>query len=368
MAVIVLGVLALAQFRANQDLLARLQRIEAQSVAARPAAEAPDQDLLVRLEGQLEQAQGQIKEMQGQLQTVRQVQGRLETMQRQVASAQGGVQSVQAQIKGLEKRLEGLHAGLETVQGQTQVLQAHLRQRKTVGASPLLVRLKDAAGPVTLTTDGRLSLPGRPSLPPEWTRQVKELLTTGTVSQPKAVQVAMAEVRSDFVLRGGGEGETEVPLPVSPVATAVKSTRPTFRWTPAKGAQGYTLVIAERDQIKVVWERDVGTQTWFSLPAEAPELRRGEIYSWQVEANIGGKWEPLWAPVKFRVLDAAALAEVTRLERRFKKSALVLGAVYEAHGLYEEAQKQFEKLKRLNPADPLPKKMLDALRERRSKG
>lgn len=227
--------------------------------------------------------------------------------------------------------------------------------------APLLVKLSDTTGEVTVTANGKLSLPAIPTLPSKWTQQLKELLKKGTVSQSKEIQLAMAQVQRDIIMmRGSDERSTSILL--SPVATAVKSTRPTFRWAPVKDAQSYKLIIANQDQTEVIWKGDAGTQTQFSLPTNAPALKRGETYSWLVEATVGG--EPRLSEwVKFRVLDGAALVEVTRLEQRYGKSALVLGGVYEAHGLYEDAQKQFERLQQLNPNNPMVKRMLDALQQ-----
>jgi hypothetical protein len=244
----------------------------------------------------------------------------------------------------------------QALQAQLQHV-SQLQQGRFTAAS-----LQDAAGQVTL----QLSLPGDLSLPPELAQRVKDLLIMGVVSQPEAVQEAMAQLRSDAgerPVRGKGEGRAITQL--SPVATAVKSTRPAFRWEQVAGARSYKLAISQQNRI--VWAGDAGRQTEFSLPADAPELKPGEIYSWQVETAAGGELK-LSPPARFRVLDELALEEVARIERQFAgHSALALGAAYEQYGLYDDAQGQFEQLRRSNPDSPAPEKMLNALRELRGK-
>ena len=76
-------------------------------------------------------------------------------------------------------------------------------------------------------------------------------------------------------------------------------------------------------------------------------LRRGKVYFWQVEALVDGK--PHLSPtVGFWVISDGALRKVEATERDYKDSELVLTAMYEAHGLYEEALTQVEKLSNKN--------------------
>jgi len=240
-----------------------------------------------------------------------------------------------------------------------QALQAQLQQDKLMVAKTQdVARLQDTAGQVTL----QLSLPGNLSLPPESAQRVEELLMTGMASQPESVQSAMAQLRRHDGERRG-EGEKDAPVLLSPVATAVKSTHPAFFWKHTAGARSYKLAISQQN--KTVWKDDAGRQTEFSLPADAPGLKPGEIYSWQIEATVDGELR-LSRKGRFRVLEEAALAEVERIERQLAgQSTLVLAAVYEAHGLYDDAQKQFERLQQQNPDSPLVKKMSEALQQQR---
>jgi tetratricopeptide (TPR) repeat protein len=71
---------------------------------------------------------------------------------------------------------------------------------------------------------------------------------------------------------------------------------------------------------------------------------------------------------RFWVLKEDTLIAVTRLEQQYGGSELVLGAVYEAYGLYEEAEKQFEQLKERDPTnEQVVQEMLDGLLQLRSK-
>jgi hypothetical protein len=70
--------------------------------------------------------------------------------------------------------------------------------------------------------------------------------------------------------------------------------------------------------------------------------------------------------VGFWVLDEKTLRAVEAVEREGKApaepSALVLVSVYEAHGLYEDALAQVERLAKKNPTSPFVRAMQDNLR------
>jgi Flp pilus assembly protein TadD len=67
----------------------------------------------------------------------------------------------------------------------------------------------------------------------------------------------------------------------------------------------------------------------------------------------------------FVVLDEAELRSVTTSEKLYPDSALLLGALYERSGLYDDAEREFYRLAELNPMSPLPGKMLASLRQLR---
>jgi hypothetical protein len=289
---------------------------------------------------------------------------RLDDLQQQWVSLRGEMAAIRRQMEERTTRLTRLQAELEATRRQTRALQARLQAWVKQASGPRL-RLKDTTGEIVLTSDGRLVLPeDGPSLPAEWRARLRRLLTEGHVPPSEPVRVALAAVRSELALRGEGREEGREPLPLSPVATAVRTTHPSFRWKGVEGARRYTFVLTDRDQTQVLWEGEAGTRTSLTLPEEVP-LKPGEIYAWQVEAMMEG--EPRLSPwAKFWVLDEKTAAEVARWEARFRDSALLLAVLYETYGLFDEAQAQLERLKGLNPPRASEvQTMLDALTERR---
>ena len=185
----------------------------------------------------------------------------------------------------------------------------------------------------------------------------KELLTNNSVAQPAEIQLAMNHILN--VERGAQRSGTELEL-TSPISTAVQTTRPLFRWRQVPGATEYKVTIATGDRAAVIWEQAVGGRTAFVLPPRSPELPRGKAFSWNVETTIDGNLM-LSEPGYFWVLDQASSETVREAEQEFGNSALALAAVYEAYGLYDNAESRIRELADLNPGDPRPTKMLAAL-------
>jgi hypothetical protein len=230
-------------------------------------------------------------------------------------------------------------------------------------ADVVVASLMDGGGRVSLMQSGKIVLQGGNAPPAGLSAGVKDLLTKTVVQQPENVQMALAATRTDVVERGPSEEAAEDPILLSPFATAVRSTRPTFLWRPVKSAAGYTLYVVDRNQ-KLVWKGSAGKGTSLGIPARAPELARGEVYRWQVEATVRGeprlsRWD------SFAVLDEAGLEAVLAGEKLYSDSALLLGSLYEAHGLYAEAEAQFRRLVELNPSSALPGEMLASLKQLR---
>jgi hypothetical protein len=232
-------------------------------------------------------------------------------------------------------------------------------------SDPVIASLLDGAGQVNLTRSGKIVLPGRNPPPAGLSASVEDLLTKTVVKPPENVQLALAATRTDRLERGPSGEAAEDPVLLSPFATAVRATRPTFSWRPVEPAVGYILYIVDRNK-KLVWKGSAGKRTSFTLPSAAPELARGEVYRWQVEATVQNEPPRLsrgWD--SFVVLDEPGLEAVTAGEKLYGNSALLLGSLYEAHGLYTEAETQFRRLAELNPSSALPGEMLKSLRQLR---
>ncbi len=114
-------------------------------------------------------------------------------------------------------------------------MMSHQRPPEVPAGETVVASLMDGAGPVILTKSGRVLLPDR-SLPSGvLAASVKDLLTNGVVQQPDRMPLIAARAGTDLVERGPSGEPVEDPVPVSPVDTAVRSTRPAFSWKPVRG-------------------------------------------------------------------------------------------------------------------------------------
>lgn len=337
-ALVILCWLLFAQLQANRTLFAELEQTQRQ---------------LNRLENQFAVSQ----ELQRQLAAVRE---QFEESQRQLSEMRRQLFETQKKLAYAEQFLQQ-----QTTTTQKPQRRTNLQTPKTPFSSPVLVMLQDTTGQITLNADGRLTLPSNITLPPEWTERVKEVLMKGTTSQPEKVLLALAETRKGTILRGTESLRQQIsdfPIIISPVATAIKSTRPILRWTPVKGAKYYQIIVANRDQTEIIWQGETRNQTQIMLPVE---LQRDEVYSWQVEAMVGDEVKlSQWA--KFWVLDERTFKQVSQLEHKFSKSITVMAAIYQFFGLYDDAWIQLEKLRGLNPDNPSVKNLIESFFRQRS--
>jgi hypothetical protein len=257
--------------------------------------------------------------------------------------------------------------------GQQQVLEDRLVQlqtrNNTLSKTPRrpsnrgeLIAIRDTSGQVTISGDGTVSLPQTGNPPPHLSRLVSELATRGWVTNTEPALAALESLHSGET-RGrlrSAEKET-VPIPVSPLLSAIRSTSPLLRWKPVTGATEYRITVAypeQKENGKIIWRSDPISANEVKLPPNL--LQRGEAYLWQVE-TIGQR--PVLSPaVGFWVMNDSELQEIEAFERSYKNAELVLAAVYEAYGLYEDALLRVEKLQEMNPTNPIVREMMTRLR------
>jgi len=221
--------------------------------------------------------------------------------------------------------------------------------------------LQDSSGQATVSATGMVRIPPHGPLPPALSRAVGELVSGGTVSPVEALQPAFASLRADVTrstLSFGRGGAKPVPVPLSPVLTAIRSTQPTLRWRPVPSAREYKVTLADLDGT-ILWESRVGTKTQVPPPPNA--LHPGRVYFWQVEALVEDA-STLSPSVGFLLLDERTRRDVEQMERTYKASALALAGVYASYGLYEDLLIQIERLEELNPASPQVQAMLNNVR------
>jgi hypothetical protein len=229
------------------------------------------------------------------------------------------------------------------------------------------IRLRDGGRVIAIPTEGAVRIVSETDLPASLAEPVRSLVLRGAAPPVARVARALAALdaeAAESALRSAREGESALPLPVSPVSTAVRATRPVLRWRAVPGAEGYTVRVAlpeEKESGRVVWEGTAGPEPEAAVPAGV--LRRGESYFWQVETIAGGEAR-LSPAVGFWVLDESTLGDLLALEKRHAASPLLLTALLEAHGLYEEARAKLDRVAAANPASPHVRTMIEGLDRR----
>jgi hypothetical protein len=198
-------------------------------------------------------------------------------------------------------------------------------------------------------------VPSGHELPREVARAAGELLFSGTASTRQPQQIAMLAVEGQ-VVRSGEKG----PIPLSPAATLVRARAPYFRWTAVPGADKYVVTIFLDRPRRLLLTIDASGGTGVSYPVNGPYLAVGQTYAWRVEAHVGGR--TLESPLaKFKVLSADRKREVDALMNRYSSSPLIVAAILESEGLFDEAETRLTEMARNEPTNMAAKRSLDKL-------
>jgi anti-sigma factor RsiW len=217
----------------------------------------------------------------------------------------------------------------------------------------LVVDLIDGEHRVTLNAEDKLS--GLESTSVQTQSEVISALKSGRVSSPSF----MAELK-DRSGRLMGSGSAEYGL-LNPVARAVESSTPIFRWRAIEGAESYVVTIYGSDAKKVIASKPLTETKW----KVSPSLDRGRSYTWQVRANRNGEevlMPPPAAPqAKFRIIDAAKAEELAQTRRTNARSHLILGLAYANAGLLEESARELQKLVSANPKSAVARSLLGSV-------
>lgn len=199
---------------------------------------------------------------------------------------------------------------------------------------------------------------------PQWKGFALALAETGELMPPPNIaanlrNLATLKEVSRLIGQPGAAERNEVQL-VTPHPSAMVQGKPLFRWDPISGARQYRLYVNEYDSNKEIEEQDAAGST---LSLESGEfLVAGRTYQWSVEAQLDSRvayseWRV------FQVADQATLDAVAALKARFNGSAMMLAAVYEHYGLYDEAAEQLQRLRDLNPKNAEVARMVQKLNE-----
>lgn len=224
----------------------------------------------------------------------------------------------------------------------------------------VIAKLNDEAGPVTVDREGNIS--GLDDISENQRREIVNALVGENIKTPEIqAELAVASIN----LRGPSSGPSFRLF--SPPRTVIVSDRPTFEWQTLKGATSYKVQIGDLKGHAITTSETLpANQTTWTAPTP---LKRGEIYSWGVEAVLDGK--KIYAPGtaeterKFKVLSASSTEEMTALKKT--RSHLALAVFYAREGMVTDAEQELQILIQDNPKSSVLKKLLKQLQSWKSK-
>ena len=222
----------------------------------------------------------------------------------------------------------------------------------------IVVDLNDAGRQVTLDANGNLA--GLERLPEELRADIKSALATQRLARASVLDDLSDEAG---VLRSGGARDGLPFRLLAPLGVVVESDRPTFRWQPLAGADGYNVTVTDDNLNEVAASGPLTATSW-----RAPRpLARGVTYSWQVTAHkkdgqaVTSPALPA-PPAKFQVLAQKRLRELRDARSLYPDSHLTLGVLYAQAGLLDDAAREFQALARANPGADVVRKLLGEVR------
>jgi hypothetical protein len=236
------------------------------------------------------------------------------------------------------------------------------RAAEPEAAPAATLTLRDAAGEVSLLANGELG--GLEGLDASNRSAVAHALATGRLDMTPQID---ALASSASVLRGTRTNATAPPALrlVKPLATAVRTTRPTFEWTAVPGAISYRVRIADAALNPVVESPPSTTTSW--TPEAA--LPSGRILMWQVEAQTpqGAIVAPAPPASEARILvlrgpDAEALS---RALTAANGSDLATAVALAHFGILDEADAALARLAAANPKADAIARLRQQLSDRR---
>jgi hypothetical protein len=181
--------------------------------------------------------------------------------------------------------------------------------------------------------------------------RIAEKLASGKVTPAEQLAITMRTIR----LRGSGGyvAPPTAPELVAPVGKIMLSTRPEFSWSRVDMAHSYQLLIRDEHGNPVF--SGVTTKTSLNLPTR---LERGGVYAWQVGTRFNA--EDSWAysaPARIKVLSSENYAAICQVKRQAPGSHLALAVAYESYGLYGDAAREYQALRRANPGSSIARRL-----------
>lgn len=227
---------------------------------------------------------------------------------------------------------------------------------------PLVAQLNDGAGQLTLDREGKLS--GADDLPPAYQSMLKEALATRKIERSSQLK-GLTRPPSSLMSTDKHGSEFSV---IEPVGKVLMTDRPTFRWSPMKGATTYVVEVYDSEFNLVRASPQLTNNSW----AAPQSLSRGKVYAWQVKAIKDGQEfthpRPPAPQARFRILDQAKANQLAKAKRAYPSSHLTLGLLYAEAGLLSEAERELRLLRKANPGSEIARSLLiqiQALQRRR---
>jgi hypothetical protein len=217
----------------------------------------------------------------------------------------------------------------------------------------VVAQLKDGERVLTLDKEGKLS--GADDLPVAYQNLMKKALTTQRIERSSQLDGLS---RSPSSLMSSDKESREFAVN-EPVGNVVMTSKPTFRWSPMKGATSYVVEVYDSQFKLLARSEPVTGNSWQMVTS----LSRGSVYSWQVKAINDGQEtispRPPAPQAKFRVLDQVKSNELMVAKRAYANSHLALGLLYAQAGLLKESEQELRLLLKENPNSELARKLLN---------
>jgi hypothetical protein len=224
-----------------------------------------------------------------------------------------------------------------------------------VKQTPLPPASPDATIPLPKDDAPRRDIAGLDALALADQQKVKAVLTDRNIE----ISTNLSDLRSPSSPRmGGSQDSQDEPITLeSPAGIVVTSNRPVFRWRGSSGATNYRVVIAYPRSFKIVAEGGELSDTKWQ-PNQP--LKRGQVYEWQVTAQVNGK--EISSSAKFKVLDRARADELDRVKKATNDNHLFLGILYADAGALHEAARELDLALKADPQSEIAEKLLRQVR------
>src|SRR5262249_20886067 len=179
----------------------------------------------------------------------------------------------------------------------------------------VILRLNDGGSSLALDAQGRLA--GVDQWPSEYRQMAQDALSKQRVARSPMLD-GLSRPGSSLM---GSDDDGRRFAVIEPAGKVMLTDRPTFKWTQLRGATGYVVENYNTPLNRVASSPSLTDVSW-----TAPQLPRGQVYSWQVKAIREGPEliapRPQAPQAKFRILDKAATAEIARARRDYASSHL----------------------------------------------